>query len=96
MKTKAALLGFTILMASVVAAAAGDYMIYQCGPIKVVWVIPSEMSQKRGHSDAFCEYNGDISAACKELPKKLFRVKSTPDSQTVYYRGKACTEIDED
>ena len=72
-------------------AAAGDYILYDCKPTKVLLSIPAE------GEIGFQEYTVDRSGAVKggkELPNRQFRVRD--GGRKVYYRGKLCIELDSD
>jgi hypothetical protein len=76
-----------LLMAT--PAGAGDYALYKCGTIKVLFSMPTEGKpgfysyQRSGRYEQFRNQ--------KELPRHLFSFKD----DDLYYRGKLCS-VDDD
>ena len=71
-------------------ANAGDYILYDCKPTKVLLSIPAK------GEIGFSEYTFDRSGALKggrELPSNLFRIED--GGRRLYYRGKLCIELDQ-
>jgi hypothetical protein len=83
-------LGICAALLIATPASAGDYILYECKPTKVLLSIPAE------GEIGFQEYTFDRSGALKggkELPSNLFRIKD--GGRRLYYRGKLCIELGE-
>lgn len=69
-------------------ATAGDYILYDCKPTKVLLSIPNE--SEVGFQEYTYDRSGSLKAG-KELPNNLFVIKD--GGRKLYYRGKLCREL---
>lgn len=80
-----------IALLAATPAVAGDYILYDCKPTKVLLSIPDPEKDDVYFSEYTLNRDGSIKGG-ERLPSSLFIVKD--GGRKLYYRGKLCRELD--
>jgi hypothetical protein len=85
-------LGICAALLIATPADAGDYILYDCKPTKVLLSIPDVNKDEVFFSEYTINRDGSVKGG-KELPSNLFVIKD--GGRRLYYRGKLCIELGE-